>query len=213
MSDVAQPGEALTTVRTRGYLPHWERRGAIYFVTFRLADSLPQRVLAAYEAEYEALLARAQAGEQALFAGEKERLERLLSRRIQRYLDSGVGACHLARPAIAEMVAQALRHFNGTRYHLFAWCVMPNHVHVVMEPVSPHHLTSILHSWKSYTANRAHQLLGAQGVFWQHEYYDHLIRDEQALWRTMHYVADNPLKANLQDWPWVEVLLPSEAGL
>jgi REP element-mobilizing transposase RayT len=213
MGNEAEVGEESAHPRDRGYLPHWERLGALYFVTFRLADALPQQVLASYKAERQALLAQAQAGGRILSIQERERLDRLFSARIQQYLDNGVGACYLATPAIAEMMAQALRHFNGTRYHLFAWCVMPNHVHAVVEPLSSYTLASILHSWKSFTANQAHRLLGVGGAFWQREYYDHLIRDEQALWRFIDYVVQNPIKANLLNWRWVEVSLPLEPAL
>ncbi len=206
---MTERGEADTSLRDRGYLPHWERRGATYFVTFRLADALPQSVLASYEAEREALLAKARPGGKTLTNEEQARLNRLFSMRIQRYLDSGAGACHLANPTIADIAAQALRYFRGSRYYLYAWCIMPNHVHAVLEPIDPYTLASILHSWKSFTANQAHRVLGLQGTFWQREYYDHLIQDERTLWRLIEYVAHNPIKANLRDWRWVEVsLLP-----
>jgi REP element-mobilizing transposase RayT len=207
--NVSEAGKAFEDERDRGYLPHWERLGALYFVTFRLADSLPQHVLASYESERQALLAKAQAATPSISSEEKQRLDRLFSKRVQTYLDSGVGACHLAKPAIAKMVAQALHHFNGNRYRLWAWCIMPNHVHVVLEPIPPYTLAPILHSWKSFTANQAHKLLGTQGPFWQREYYDHLIRDETALWRLIDYVMQNPIKSHLINWPWVEVSLPS----
>lgn len=87
---------------------------------------------------------------------------------------------------------------------------MPNHVHVVVQPVLPFDLSKILHSWKSFTAHEAGKQPGLYGTLWQHEYYDHLIRSEEALWRIIKYVVENPLKAHLQDWPWVEVLVPQE---
>ena len=192
--------------RSRGYLPHWERMNATYFVTFRLADALPEDILQQHKAEREALLAKARASG-TLSTAEQERLNLLVSRRIQQYLDRGAGACHLANPQIAEMVAQALRHFNTQRYRLLAWCIMPNHVHVVMQPIALATLPTILHSWKSFTTNQAQQRFGIEGPFWQREYYDHLIRNEEALRRIITYVAENPLKAHLEDWPWVEVLI------
>lgn len=198
--------EAEATLRTR-FLPHWERDGAIYHVTFRLADSLPKSVLLAYQEERGLLLAKAQAGGN-LSAEERERLDRLFSTRIQQYLDRGVGACYLAKPEMAALVAQALRHFDGKRYRLLAWCIMPNHVHVVMQPLGEHTLSTILHTWKSFTAHQALRVLGITGVLWQHEYYDHLVRSEEALWRIITYVEQNPVKAHMENWPWVEVCLP-----
>lgn len=212
MSDPVQTfslDEDYTTQRSRGYLPHLERDGAIYFVTYRLADALPQRVLVEFQAERDALLAKAQVSG-TLSPAEQERLDLLVSRRIQRYLDAGAGACHLAKPGVADIVAESLQRYAGTRYQLYAWCVMPNHVHVVMQPLAPATLTTILYTWKSFTSKQIGALLGTHGVLWQREYYDHLIRDDQALWRIIRYVAENPSKANLLDWPWVEVNVPQE---
>jgi REP element-mobilizing transposase RayT len=204
--------DQIVTWRSRGYLPHLERDGAIYFVTFRLADALPGHVLASIRAEHQARLEKARAAGM-LSTEEQDRLDLFVSRRIQRYLDAGKGACHLANPLLAESLAQTMRRFAGTRYRLFAWCIMPNHVHAVMQPLKPATLSTILHSWKSFAANVAQKQLGVSGPLWQREYYDHLIRNDEALWRIMTYVAQNPLKASLSDWRWVEVNIPQEADL
>ena len=82
---------------------------------------------------------------------------------------------------------------------------MPNHVHVVFQPKEPNKLAEILHSWKSYSAQRANMILSRRGALWQREYYDHLIRDGKQLDRAIRYTAENPLKANLKNWPWVYV--------
>ena len=82
---------------------------------------------------------------------------------------------------------------------------MPNHVHVVVRLLPGNKLADVVHSWKSFTAKRANELLGRSGSFWQREYYDHLIRDEQELERAMRYVSENPVKAGLRDWKWVWV--------
>ncbi len=82
---------------------------------------------------------------------------------------------------------------------------MPNHVHVVARLFPGQTLATVLHSWKSFTAKRANLILGLHGAFWQREYYDHLLRNEEELERVVRYVADNPAKANLKDWKWVWV--------
>lgn len=110
----------------------------------------------------------------------------------------------LARIDVAEIVATALRHFDGSRYRLLCWCVMPNHVHVVVQPAPSTNLSSVVHSWKSYTAQQINRLLGRQGTLWQREYYDHIVRSEVALGRIMVYVMNNPAKAGLVNWPWVQ---------
>ena len=101
------------------------------------------------------------------------------------------------------MVASAIRHFDGDRYRLFAWCVMPNHVHAVLQPLGTWNLAQILHSWKSFTAQRANALLNRSGAFWQREYYDRMLRDGKEFLRAVEYVGRNPEKAGLNDWPWV----------
>jgi REP element-mobilizing transposase RayT len=193
-------------IRTRGRLPHWEAKEGTYFVTFRLADSLPQQVLEQFEAERDDIIATATHLGRELSPSEQARLDKLFSERIDAYLDSGAGACHLAKPQIAQMVAEALLHFHGIRYRLFAWCVMPNHVHVVFQPLPEHELPDILHSWKSFTAKRANRLLGRSAEFWQREYYDHLVRNEDDFTRVVRYLAENPLRAKLQHWPWVGIV-------
>ncbi len=195
------PGEL--RIRNRGHLPHWEQEGGTYFVTFRLADSLPKSVLDFFEQERESLVRRAKQQRRELTSSEQTRLRELYSDRVETQLDSGAGACHLARPEIAELVAEALRRFDGKRYSLRAWCVMPNHVHVVFTVVPGESLEKIMHSWKSYTAHQANEILHRAGEFWQREYYDHLVRDEQELAHFSRYTVENPAKAHLQDWRWV----------
>jgi REP element-mobilizing transposase RayT len=109
----------------------------------------------------------------------------------------------MMREEVAELVQKALLHFDGTRYSLLAWCIMPNHVHVVVRPRPEHPLESILHSWKSYTSKEIGKLVGKTGMLWQPEYYDHLIRDEDDLIHAIEYVLNNPQAAGLKDWRWV----------
>jgi len=122
-------------------------------------------------------------------------------------LDSGAGECWLARPFIAKLVQNALLHFEGQRYELLAWCVMPNHVHSVLKPANNWSLEKILHSWKSFTASEANRFLERKGeTFWQHESYDHMVRDENDLQHCVTYTEENPVKARLckkpEDWLW-----------
>jgi REP element-mobilizing transposase RayT len=191
------------SIRNRGHLPHWESATATYFVTFRLADSLPQKELR------EILFARkdiqstaAQMGRE-ISEPERKRLIKLHARRIEKYLDAGVGTCFLQNDSVAKVVANSLQQFHGTRYRLFAWCVMPNHVHAVFQTLVGNTLPRILHSWKSFSAKQANQILHRSAEFWQREYYDRLIRDISEFHRAVQYVVDNPKRAGLKDWPWV----------
>jgi len=187
----------------RGHnLPHWTKHGTTYAVTFRLADSLPSHILHTWRQEREDIVRRAQEQGRPLTAHEEQELYRLQTTRIETFLDSGQGACHLAKSEFASLVQEALRYFDGRRYDLIAWCIMPNHVHVIVYPFEGYDLAGILHSWKSFTAKQANRLLGTIGAFWQEEYYDHLIRDEDDFKNQINYVLANPEKAGLREWPW-----------
>lgn len=177
-------------IRSRGHLPHLEAEHATYFVTFRLADSLPTSVLTSLQ----------------LTCAQDPDAARKRVRDVERALENGHGACYLNVPAIAQVVAETLQKFDGERYRLFAWCVMPNHVHVVCQPLASLELKDILHSWKSYTAQQANRILNRKGKdFWQREYFDHLIRDRGQLERAIRYTVETPIKAGLKDWKWVYV--------
>jgi len=193
------------TIRNRGHLPHWEKESATYFITFRLADSLPKSVLDRIESERQAIVITANQLHRALSADERRKMRQLSTPVIEQFLDNGAGACHLCNPVIAEELASTLRHFDQKRYRLFAWCIMPNHVHVVVRLFPSENLAAVVHSWKSFSAKSANRILRRHGAFWQREYYDHLIRGEEEFERAVRYVAENPIKANLRQWKWVWV--------
>ena len=114
-----------------------------------------------------------------------------------------MGECHLKNPQIAEIVANAIKHFDQKKYRLFSWCVMPNHVHVLFKVLPNFRLDEITHSWKSYTAKEANKILKRTGRFWQVESYDHLVRNEESFQKIKQYIANNPAQAGLKNWLWV----------
>ena len=191
----------------RGYLPHLKVSGAAYFVTFRLADSLPREVVLRLKEQRDDLLRRAKED----WPGRQDHMRRELftwyASEVDSVLDQHSGAAWLRDARVADLVAGSLRHFDGARYHLHAWCVMPNHVHVVVRPLGEHSLETILHSWKSYTGSEANKLLDRTGEpFWQTESYDHWIRDDADFAHCCHYTEENPVKAGLyskvDEWRW-----------
>jgi REP element-mobilizing transposase RayT len=99
-----------------------------------------------------------------------------------------------------------LLQFDGQRYVLIAWCVMPNHVHVLIETRPGFALEHVLHSWKSFTAHAANRLLGRTKRFWAPEYFDRYMRDDEQFVATRMYIEGNPVKAGLctdpADWPY-----------
>ena len=205
VAGASRPRFGEVKIRDRGRLPHWEKDNATYFITFWLADSLPKSVLDGIESERQAIVKTAIGLRRELSTDERERIQQLSTTVIEAFLDSGAGACHLRNFIIAEEVANALRYFDEIRYRLFAWCIMPNHVHVVTRLFPGQTLATAVHSWKSFSAKHANRILRSHGAFWQREYYDHLLRDEGEFERAIRYVSDNPTKAQLKDWKWVWV--------
>ena len=168
--------------RSRGYLPHLDAPNLVQHIVFRLADSLPTGI------RQDVVELRHDDGVLAIDAA----------------LDQGHGKRDLALPSVATLVQTALLIFDAERYALTAWCVMPNHVHALLEIRLGYRLDRIVHSWKSYTAKEANRLLGRTGSFWAPEYFDRFMRDEEHLASTAAYIEGNPVKAglceNVSDW-------------
>lgn len=131
--------------------------------------------------------------------------------RIDAWLDAGMGCCALRHPGIARYVRDSLLHFHGERYRLHAWCVMPNHVHVLVEPLVD--MASIVQGWKSFTARwilRNAATLGVDvpqaGKVWLRDYWDRFVRSERHYQAAVDYIHRNPVKAGLCEtpasWPW-----------
>jgi len=192
------------TKRTRGYLPHWEAEGGTYSVTFHLGDSLPANVLAKLTRQREMIKAVLRSGRQ-LTPMESVRAHQLRRKEIEEYLDANHGGCILRKAECAAIVAERLAFRDGNDYELFAWVVMPNHVHALFQPETGHDLAEILGAWKSVSTRLINKVRDRRGSVWQREYYDHLIRDEAEFIHAVEYILDNPRRAGLRDWPWVYV--------
>ena len=182
------------TVSSRsGDLPHWEQAGATVFVTFRLADSIPQEKLNQWrgeEEEWEQQHPQPWDDETQLLHDRTFALAR------EEWLDRGYGECLLARPEVYEIVKAALHHFDGERYRMYSYVIMPNHVHLVFMPLGERTVKEILHSWKSFTAHQINAAIGRKGKVWQDEYFDRYVRDVGHFGRVMRYVKHNdPMKA------------------
>ena len=167
---------------SRHYLPHFDSQDVIQFVTFRLADSLPAEAILRLKA-----------------ADRPETLRHEM-------LDHGWGACWLKSDFIARLVEDALLAFDGTRYRLQAWTIMPNHILVLFTVLPVGSLGNIVGSWKRFTARQANQHLKRSGPFWQTEYWDRFIRSETHFAAAENYIDQNPVKAGLiacaHLWPY-----------
>ena len=201
----------------RRTMPHIQPPGATFFITFRLAGSIPLAVLQALHKEDErerATLERVPDSPQR--DADIYRQQRRSFGKCDAALAQSAGPDWLRQPEIATLVAQALHHFDHQRYHLLAFCIMPNHVHVVLTPLPRagkdcYTLAQIMHGLKGYTGRRANAILGRTGDFWQHESYDHFVRDAAELERIVAYVLNNPVQAGLvhdwRSWPWTHIEL------
>jgi putative transposase len=194
-------------VYEHGILPHWRQAGCTYFVTFRLADSLPKAVTDRLKDERDGWLRRHgidpdnpgwQRAIARLKPATQREFERTVGERLNEALDRGYGSCQLREPALAEIVAAALTFFDGTRVRTGDFVVMPNHVHTLITPIAGFELADILHSIKSFTSNQIRgRIGGGEGSFWQRQSYDHIVRDFAQLRRFQDYIRRNPEKASL----------------
>ena len=185
------------------HLPHYQPPGATLFITFRLAGSLPEEVIRRLEAEVRQKeseiggIIDAQAQKESVFSTQK----RLFVKWDEELDSARHGPKWLSVPAITNLVCEALDYRDGRVYTLDAYCVMPNHVHLVCTPligedkVQP--ISKIMHSLKGFTARQANLLLGREGAFWQHESYDHVVRNSEEYQQIVSYVMENPRRVGL----------------
>lgn len=179
----------------RKNLPHWTQEHCTYFVTFRLSDSIAQSRIN----EYKELREKWEEHHHPPYTDqEKEQFNELFSERVDIWLDEGAGTCILRTPEISKIAADTLTHFNGERYDLDEWVVMPNHVHVLVTPRPGFDLAGILHSWKSYSANEINTFRKQKGAVWKRESYDHIVRTREELNRIRKYIRNNPAKAGVR---------------
>jgi len=196
----------------RRHLPHWDMPGATYFVTACLADSIPAQGLLNLR-NFEKQLLASRPKDHSLDWRELVWKKVFIER--EKLLDHDPAVRHLERPELAKIVADALRHFNGERYELIAWVIMPSHFHWLFRPLESWAATlppersarqAIMHSIKSFTAHHCNAILGRSGCFWQQESFDHCVRDDAELERIFDYIEHNPVKAGLcnrrEEWPY-----------
>lgn len=204
-------------------LPHYHLPNATYFITFRLAGSLPFEVVKRLQEEYEAeeRRLRQQLSGSALYEARYQAQKRYFAR-VDGMLDKALhGPRWLSQPECARIVMELLHSFDSQEYHLHAFCLMSNHAHLLLdqqgipEPPPRHdgkHYTALSRAMrllKRRSGALCNQLLGRSGAFWQHESYDHIVRNEREFERILAYIANNPVKAGLvenwQDWRYTYI--------
>ena len=205
LGDVFDPKADLSiTERIR---PHWSQARAIVFVTFRTHDSIPQAVIQRWDRERNDWMQRRgqPTGEHwskilpTLDDNERSDFHKQFNRCREDFLDTCHGRCLLRRPGLAKIVADSLLHFDGERYRMGDFVVLPNHVHLLAAFPSAEAMKEQFDSWLHYTAFRIHEQIDGKGKFWQQEPFDHLVRSVEQYEYLRDYIADNPKKARLKE--------------
>ena len=188
--------EPLQFVNTHDYihitgnkLPHWNQQYCVQFVTFRLADSLPQEKLREYKEQKEAW----ETNHPRPWDEEtKKEYDETFTAVIDKWIDAGYGECILAERNVRDIVSTAIMHFDGERYDIHAYVIMPNHVHVLLTPRQGSLVQEIVGNWKRFTAREINKRLGRSGTIWERNHFDHLVRNMDNFNETMLYINENP---------------------
>ena len=177
-------------IHSRGYLPHRDFKDSVQGITFRLKDSVPADVVAEWREELQLQLNR-----QDPEASKNANI--ILHRKIAKYEDAGYGTCLLADSEYAGIVQDALIAGHEVAYKLIEWCIMPNHVHVLIRLMGASAMGDIVKRWKAGSAIQINRLLERNGSIWMRDYYDRFIRDDNHFHDARVYIRNNPVKAGL----------------
>jgi len=199
----------------RRNLPHWQEPGAEYFVTFRLAGSLPKEVLRQLKESRDVF--KKKFHQKADYQLRSRRFEDKFFKKYESLLDGqSTGPHWLKNNKIAAIVMESLHFRDHKEYDLYAYCIMSNHVHLVFRDLSSNQedqkteesfpVTKTMQGLKSYTGLMANRELNRTGSFWCEESYDRLIRNANELENKIQYTLNNPVKIDLvktwRDWPY-----------
>ncbi len=170
-------------------LPHWTQQDCVQFVTFRLADSLPQTKLQEYRQTKEKWLsAHPKPWDEAM----QREYDNTFTAVMDKWIDAGYGECILKEKAVRDAVTEPIMHFDGDRYDIHAYVIMPNHVHVLMTPLGGHTVQTIVGGWKRYSSGQINRLLNREGSVWERECFDRLVRNADEFTAHVCYIRDNP---------------------
>ncbi|HOJ16468.1 MAG TPA: phospholipase D-like domain-containing protein [Caldisericia bacterium] len=189
---------------TNRNLPHWTKSGAIYWITFRLADSLPHQKLEIWRAERDSWLKK---HPKPWSEDDTEEYNEKFNERLEKWLDSGYGSCILTNPAIRKEVIESILKFDGERLKVHSAVIMPNHVHLLLEPFTGYSLSEILKGIKGASAQKVNKFLETKAnKIWMEESYDHIVRNEKEYFYFIRYIVNNPIRANLpSDKYWLYI--------
>ena len=209
-------------IRYRRNLPHIHPEGHPLFVTIRLADSIPLDVLTDLKAQRE----RELNSRRNLSASDRYDIEKRHFGRYDQWLDRCEhGPRWLEREDVASIVMDGILAMDKNRYDLYAFCIMPNHGHLLFDSLTAdqgkhkgksakYPVTETLRLLKGGSARACNLQLNRSGHFWHHESYDHYVRDDQEMERIVKYILHNPVKAGLvREWTdWKFTYINPEFG-
>jgi len=184
------------THKTLNHLPHWEQEDATYFVTWRLKDSIPQDLLDKIYKERDEWL---RLHPTPLTEDEEMEFHKLFSTELDRLMDIGHGECQMRRPDCRAELEKSLRMFDGGRFLMHSWVMMPNHVHLLFTLPIGGKLERVIGAWKGYSAQDINVVLHREGPLWQKDYFDRMIRDWPHMVKVARYIRRNPVKAKLRE--------------
>jgi putative transposase len=187
------------------HLPHWRQEGATYAVTFRQADSIPQAQLQALK-RWRAIWEHQHPEPRSEIEWKKFAKE--ITNQTERWMDEGCGSCVFRESRFSKMMFDSLLHFQNQRHYTSCFVVMPNHVHVVIRPMSGFELEDCLQRIKQYVSTHVDKNLKQDGTLWAEESYDRIVRDEEHLWNVVQYIGRNPMKAGIPVGQWVRWIHP-----
>ena len=183
-------------IKTHRHLPHWKREGATYWITFRLADSLPKTKLASWKRERDIWL---HWNPPPWDPDTRDAYQRLFGERLEYWLDAGYGSCVLRRRDCRECVRNCLMRFQNERLCIHHGVIMPNHVHLLLEPLQGEDISTLLKGIKGASGRGCNSNLHSRGTFWMDESYDHIVRDREEYAHYVRYIDSNPKKAKLRE--------------
>jgi putative transposase len=189
--------------------PHYQAEGTTYFVTFRLVGQVCEKN--AEQLKSANINLKRTPSLPLIKQMHANRYYNLLDKEPNKEMELG-------NPETADLVAQAIKHQHEKEYNLIAYCIMPDHVHLVFHidqldesakqqnGISPYVVTNILGSLKKYTDLHTKDMHHADGETWQHESYDRILHNRNELERVISFVVHNPVEAGLvsnwQEWRW-----------
>jgi len=182
--------------KTHRNLPHWTKPGAIYWVTFRQTDSLPRSKMDLWRRE-RGIWIHSHPQPWTPKVSREYQIE--FGERYEDWLDAGYGSCALAKSTCREVVKGCLFRFHEKRVLIHHGVIMPNHVHVLLEPLFEYRLSQLMQGIKGASSRECNRILDRNGPFWMSESYDHIVRNDAEYHHYIRYIDENPAKAGLKE--------------